>query len=75
MKTTINKINSLILLNLFVEDVQHRRLEEELKNARFMEQILLNSNANFVVELHNGFAGAQLIFVKTAILDKTKVII
>lgn len=75
MKTTINKINSLTLLNLFVEDVQHRLLEEVLKNARYMEQILLNSNANFVVELHNGSAGAQLIFVKTAILDKTKAII
>jgi len=36
------------------------------RHARHTEQNSLNSNANFVAQLHNGFAGATLISVNRA---------
>ena len=38
-----------------------------------MEKIILNLNADSVVQLHNGFVGVQLIFANLAIKNNAKV--
>jgi hypothetical protein len=53
--------------NWFVENVQLLVLAVVWLIVKNMERTLLNSNANSVVQLHNGFAGVILIFVNHAI--------
>lgn len=58
----------------FVVSVLLLVLVAVLKTAQSMEQTSLNSNANSVVQLHNGFVGVILISVKLATKSNAVVI-